>query len=147
MKRHRPVLTRKKNVGFSLIELISVIVMLGIISFFALPKLRVSDSSVMTSRDMIIAALSHTQQIAMARDSSSNPVTIVFTSSSIDVRENGMSINFPGVSYPFSLPNGVTISSGTGTMNYDKLGKTSSTTISLNDGSAVITVEESGYVY
>ncbi|MGI1678362.1 MAG: prepilin-type N-terminal cleavage/methylation domain-containing protein [Cellvibrionaceae bacterium] len=137
----------KKDLGFSLIELISVIVMLGIISFFALPKLRVSDSSVMTSRDMIIAALSHVQQVAMARDSVSNPVTIVFTSSSFDVRENGVSINFPGASYPFSLPNGVVISSGIGTMNYDKLGKTSPVSISLNSGSAVITVEESGYAY
>lgn len=137
----------KKDLGFSLIELLSVIVMLGIISFIALPKLRISDSSVMTSRDMIVAALSHAQQIAMARDSAINPVTIVLTSSSIDIRENGSSINFPGVEYPFTLPNGVTISSGTGTLQFDKLGQTSATTISLNSGSALITVEENGYAY
>jgi len=133
--------------GFSLIELITVLVIVAVLSFAVLPRLRISDSSLLTSRDKVVAALAHAQQIAMARDSVSNPITFVITSSSVDVRENGSSVDLPGVDYPLLFANGVTATSGTGTLNYDKLGRTTATVISLNNAQVTITVEGSGYAH
>ena len=132
--------------GFSLLELITIIVVLGALAFFALPRLRPSDTSLLTSRDTLVAALTHAQQIAMARDSASNPITAVITTSSIDVQENGSSVDLPNIDYPISLPNGVSVTGGVGILNYDKLGRTSPTTIVLN-GSTLINVEASGYAH
>jgi MSHA pilin protein MshC len=139
---------RRQNVlGFSLLELVTIIVVLGALAFFALPRLRPSDASLLTSRDTIVAALSHGQQAAMARSSASNPITVVVNSTSIDVQESGVSIDLPNINYPIALPNGVTVTAGTGTLQYDKLGRTSATSISLNSGGAMITVEASGYAH
>ncbi|MEX1032458.1 MAG: hypothetical protein WDZ30_03790 [Cellvibrionaceae bacterium] len=138
---------RKNALGFSLIELVTIIVVLGALAFFAMPRLRVSDSSLLTSRDAIIAALSHAQQVAMARDSAANPVTLVATANLIEVRENGEVVTSPGAEYPLTFPNGVSITGGIGTLDYDKLGRTAATAISLNNGQATVTVEASGYAY
>lgn len=138
---------RSQVLGFTLIELVTIIVILGALAFFAMPRLRVSDSSLLTSRDAMIAALSHAQQIAMARDSASNPVTLVVTASSIDVQESGTVVVSPGADYPLTFPSGISVTSGLGTLDYDKLGRTSATVISLNGGKASVSVEESGYAY
>jgi MSHA pilin protein MshC len=133
--------------GFSLVELVTTMVILGIVAFVAMPFLRTTDSSLLTSRDGIIAALSQAQQVAMARDSAANPVTLQVSASSISVQENGIDLVSPGAEYPFNLPNGVSITGGLGTLQYDKLGRTTATTISLNSGQATITVEASGYAH
>lgn len=136
-----------KVLGFSLIELITVIVIAGALAFFALPRLQLSDTSLLAGRDTIIVALSHAQQVAMARDSTSNPITVVLNAGSVDVRENGASISLPGASYPITFPNGVTITAGTGTLDYNKLGQTTASSIALNGGQATVTVEASGYAH
>ncbi len=136
----------KKPAGFSLLELVAVIVLLGILSSFLLPRLRTSDAALLTQRDLIITTLNRAQQIAMARDSASNPITVVIASESIDIRENGVSISQPGFEYPLIMPAGITITAGTGVLNYDKLGQTSATTIALNGNNSIL-VEESGYAH
>lgn len=136
-----------RELGFSLIELITIIVVLGALAFFTLPRLRPDHASLLSSRDIIIAAIAHGQQAAMARDSSSNPITIVISANSIDVQENGNSVDLPNVDYPLSLPNGISITAGTGTLAFDKLGQTSATTIVLNNGGATVSVEASGYAH
>lgn len=138
---------RSRELGFTLVELVAILVVMGALAFFAMPRLRISDSSLLTSRDAIIAALSHAQQIAMARDSASNPVTLVVTSSSIEVQENGAIVTSPGADYPLTFPSGVSITGGLGTLEYDKLGRTSPSAISLNGGQATVSVEASGYAY
>jgi prepilin-type N-terminal cleavage/methylation domain-containing protein len=101
-----------KEQGFSFVELIATIVILGIIAFVAIPMFQSSGSSLLTSRDAIIAALSHAQQIAMARDSAANPVTLQVSANSVAVQENGINVAAPGADYPFNLPNGVTVTGG-----------------------------------
>ena len=136
-----------KVLGFSLIELVTIIVIIGALAFFALPRLQLTDTSLLTSRDIIVTALSHAQQVAMARDSASNPITVELTVNAIDVRESGASVSLPAVTYPMMLPSGIAVTAGTGTFDYDKLGQTAATSIVLNGGQASITVEASGYAH
>lgn len=144
------MLRRLREQGFTLVELVTTIVILGILAFFAMPRLGVSDSSLLTSRDAIIAAASHAQQIAMARDSATSAITLVVSANAIEVQESGNAAVSPGADYPLTFPSGVNVTSGLGSLSYNKLGGTehgSALTISLNNGQASVTVEESGYAH
>ncbi|GAB1259526.1 prepilin-type N-terminal cleavage/methylation domain-containing protein [Aurantivibrio plasticivorans] len=133
--------------GFTLLELVTIIVILGVLTFFTLPRLNISDSSLLAGRDTVVAAANHAQQVAMARASVSNPITLVVNTASIDVQESGNSVVIPGVEYPISFENGVSVTAGTGVLAFDKLGRTTPTTISLNNGGASVAVEASGYAH
>ncbi len=136
--------------GFSLVELIAVIIVLGVISVVTLPRFANSDAAaVQSSRDQALAALFTAQQIAMARASGDNPVQVTVASDRLNVTENGTPMVATGGDYPLILPEGVTITAGTGTYTYDKLGRTQAGQIVLSRGttSATIRVEASGYAY
>lgn len=135
---------RSQVLGFTLIELVAIVVILGALAFFAMPRLRVTDSSLLTSRDAIIAAASHAQQIAMARDSA---ISLVVGANSVEVQENGTIVASPGADYPLTFPSGVAVTGGLGSLDYDKLGRTSATIISLNGGQVAVAVEASGYAH
>lgn len=141
------MLRKREGQGFSLVELVTIMVIMGALAFVAMPRLRVSDSSLLTSRDAIIATLSHAQQIAMARDSAANPISLVVNANAIEVQENGATATSPGADYPLTFPSGVSITGGLGTYNYDKLGRTTAASISLNSGQVTISLEESGYAH
>lgn len=133
--------------GYSLVELIAVILLVSILSAVALSR---SDNGVFrlqAARDDVIAGLFYAQQIAIARGDAS---TIQFVSggSSVTVRENGADLT-GAVGYPLSLPAGMSLSP-TATLSYDKLGRTATTTFTLTDtsgNSATITVEATGYAH
>jgi MSHA pilin protein MshC len=137
--------------GFSLIELIAVIVILGALSVGV--AIRFGDTnaaSVQSGRDTLVAALFAAQQIAMARaDDSSNPITVVVDTGSVSVNENGSPLNIHGEAYPQNFPTGVQVSSGTGTYQLDKLGRTTAASITLIRGSVSTTInlEASGYAH
>ena len=129
--------------GFTLIELIAVILILsvltvGVATQFSNP----SGFQALTTRDDIVAGLFYAQQIAQARGDI-NTVQFVSTGGTIDIREDGASIG-NGI-YPFTLPAGFNLTSTT--LNYDKLGRTNATTLTLTDGesTATIQVSASGY--
>jgi len=102
--------------------------------------------SVQASRDDVIAALFYAQQIAMARDSATNPIRLVTTATSVNVTENGTPLLHAGVQYPLVLGSGVSLSPAS-TLNFDKLGQTTASvfTLSRSGVSATITVSDSGY--
>ncbi len=131
--------------GFTLIELITVIILVSIISVTAFSRLgNISSANVQASRDDIIAALFFAQQTAMAR----NNIQLVVTSNSVSVTENGTPIVVHSKGYPLALASGV--SATVATLTYDKLGRTSATTIGLSStsgASASIVVEASGYAH
>jgi len=141
---------RNRQSGFSLMELIAVIVVLGIISVVALPRFTGSDAAaVQSARDQAFSAFFSAQQLAMSRSSADNPVELVVSANSIDLREAGSSSNLPGGNYPLTFPSGVTVTSGAGSYNYDKLGRTTpgQVTFSRGSASATITIEASGYAH
>jgi type II secretory pathway pseudopilin PulG len=133
--------------GFTLLELTSILLLMSVLAALAISKAVNAPAALLTGRDGIVAALSHAQQIAMARDSAANPITFQINADSVAVQESGADAVSPGAEYPFSLPNGVSVTGGLGTLHYDKLGRTTPTVISLNSGQATITVEASGYAH
>jgi len=137
------------NRGFSLIELIAVIIVLGIISIVVFARFDNADTvAVQTGRDQVLNALFLAQQLAMVR-SPNDSVQVSLDATSVNITENGASLNQGGVSYPLTLPEGVSITAGTGDYDYDKLGRTTPATIALSRGgtSASITLEASGYAH
>jgi len=138
---------RTRNVGFTLIELIAVIVLLAAISVGVISKFgNTGSAAVQASRDDLVAALFYGQQIAMARDSATNPIRVVTTSNSVSVTENGTPLLHGSVQYPLVLEGGVALSPAS-TLNFNKLGQTTASvfTLSRSGVSATITVSDSGY--
>lgn len=133
--------------GFSLIELITVMILVGILSITLFTRMgAVGTAAIQSGRDDLIAALFFAQQTAMMRPN----ITLVITNNSISVNESGAPII--GTHYPLEMPKGVALSP-TGTLGYDKLGRTTATTITLTGSgnssgvSASIRVEASGYAF
>lgn len=140
-----------KEHGFSLIELITVMILLGILSITLFSRLGpVNTAAVQSGRDDIIAALFFAQQTAMMRSNGGN-IKLLLTANSVSVTENDLPITVAADYYPLALPQGVTATSAT--FVFDKLGRTSAGTITVSGSgntagtSAVIQVEASGYAY
>lgn len=137
---------RTHHTGFTLIELIAVIVLLAAISVGVMSRFVDTGSAVQASRDDVIAALFYAQQVAMARDSTTNPIRVVTLSNSISVTENGSPLLSGSVQYPLVFDGGVSLTPAT-TLNFDKLGRTSASTFTLSRSgvTATVTVSDSGY--
>lgn len=129
--------------GFSLIELITVMILLGILSVVLFSRLGSTNTAVVQgSRDDIIAAFSLAQQTAMMRPD----ITLEITSTSISVNEDGNPI--AGSVYPLTMPSGVSLAPAV-TFSFDKLGRTTAATITVTgaSASAQVAVASSGYAY
>lgn len=130
--------------GFTLIELVTVIVIASIIFVYVGSNAGQSGLEVRATRDDIVTGLGYAQQIAMTRQTLANPVSFVSDGiSTIDIQENGASI--PGDIYPLTLPTNMSLTALN--ISYDKLGRTTSSVLTLTsaNGSATVTVEDSGY--
>ncbi len=150
-------MNKAKSAGFSLIELIAVILVLSIISVFAYTRFSSSAiASVQTARDQLMSSLSQAQQIAMARSSAGTTIQLTIDTNRLNLTENGISLQLLSDNYPEDLPPGVSITSGTGILSYDKLGRVFdqmdnpvNKTITLSRGgtTATIHLEATGYAY
>ena len=135
--------------GFTLIELIAIIVILGVIGITVGSRFTDSDiASVQTSRDDLVAALFFAQQKAMAQSG----VTLVLSTTSVNVLKNGNPITLHQDAYPLTFVSGVSVSPSQN-YTYNKLGQitdlaaTAQLTVQKGGTSAVVTVEPSGYAY
>lgn len=137
--------------GFSLIELITVMILVGIISVTLFSRLGpVESAPIQSGRDDLIAALFFAQQQAMMRASSTNVIRLQITTTNVAVTEK-IGAASPVTIYSVTIPNVVSLSPVT--LAYDKLGRTTATTITLTGSgnssgvSASIRVEASGYAF
>lgn len=138
--------------GFTLIELIAVIIVLAVISVTAIPRFSNAGASALAGRDDLIAALFYAQQIAMARSRSSadpslnNPIQLQVSGGNLVQVTEGSGAT---VRYSVNMPEGVTLSPNTN-RSFSKLGATTETTFTViaSDGSsAQVVLEASGYAH
>jgi MSHA pilin protein MshC len=139
----------KKQQGFTLIELVTVMILVGIVSIALFSRVgSINTAAVQAGRDDVIAALFFAQQTAMMRSN----IQVVVNATSISVTENGTPLQVP-TQYPLAMPNGISLSASPAIFSYDKLGRTTEGTVSLTGSgntqgtTAVVKVDASGYAY
>ncbi len=143
------ILSKYSANGFSLIELVAVIVIVGVLAITISVRYSNNNIQLIHSQSDVMAALRHARQIALARAESDTQVVVIALPNSIDLQENAASIRFSGTQYPLIFPSGITLTQGRGRFVFDRLGSTRSDIIQLTDGNSTqqITVAGSGYVY
>jgi len=132
----------KNSKGFTLIEMVSVILVLGIISAVAIPMFDQSSINATLVADTIQTDIQYTQELAMTRDQN---VSIIFangaTSYDLPADPNGVYS-----SETRQLPQGVNIVGDT-TVTFNGSGETSATgsEVNLNAGGVTLKVVVQGY--
>ena len=143
----------KTQSGFTLVELITVMVILGVLAATALP--RFFNRSSFDSRglyDTAISTLRYAQKVAVAQR---RFVCVAYTANSITLSIGATAacgtnlVDLNGQTpYTVSAPNGVTLSGGSN-FNFDALGRASlAQSVTVSGYNVPITVEaETGYVH
>jgi prepilin-type N-terminal cleavage/methylation domain-containing protein len=132
--------------AFTLVELITVIVILGFLSVAILPRFLQSDSfEARTVQDKLISAAREAQQLAMSKAVSAN-VQLITDNSNKRIRirysEGGTQ------TIDTDIPSASSISDQT--LGYNKRGYLSSgsgVNISINGGARTVRIEASGYAH
>jgi MSHA pilin protein MshC len=142
-----------KNRGFTLVELITVMIIVGIISAVAMPKFfSRSDYDGREFYDQVKATLRHAQKIAIAQRrfvcvvAASRTVTVTYGATSTC----GSQLTSPEGKNPYTVTSptsDVTLSSAT--FSFDALGRPSAAqSVTVSGYASSITVEaETGYVH
>ncbi len=135
--------------GFSLVELVAVIVIVGVLVITGSTRYSSDGIQLIRAKSDVMAALRHARQIALARARNDTQIVVIASSDSIDVQESAASIRFSDAEYPIRFPSSITLTQGRGRFVFDRLGNTRPDTIQLTDGSTTeqITVAGSGYAY
>jgi prepilin-type N-terminal cleavage/methylation domain-containing protein len=126
--------------GFTLIELVSVLLFLGILAAVVMPAFNTGGISVETAANAIEADLRMAQELAMSRETSAS-VGITFTNGS-----NTYTLTDPAGAFSVTrtFTGAVTISSG-GTISFNRFGEPaviSSVQITAGGQTKTITVEQ-----
>ena len=146
----------KQSAGFTLIELITVMVIVGILAVFAAP--RMFAANVFKSRgfaDQVLATLHYAQKIAIAQRRN---VCVALTSSTISLTIANTSGAGVACGPALALPAGggaitspstsITLTYTSSSFNFDALGKTPVTqTITVYGETPIIVEAETGYVH
>ena len=142
---------RKYNHGFTMIEVIAILMILGIVVAVAISKSSSTDISRLLSEvETVKGHLRYAQSRSMSDDV---PWGISCTSSSYSLLKDGVAAsNLPNEnSATHVLQNGVSITSGAGAISFDGWGSpgTSTISITLSDGNnsrAVTVTKNTGFI-
>ncbi|MEJ2687445.1 MAG: type II secretion system protein [Gammaproteobacteria bacterium] len=128
--------------GFTLVELVTVLVIVAVLGAYLVPKLDISGSSVAAQATGLARDLRHAQALAMAEGS-----TLVFQPAASGYRvtdSGGTTVTDPATQRPFqvTLDNGVSLSGGA--VRFDSLGRPVSAGGSLRTGPASLALSGGG---
>ena len=137
--------TFKNNSGFTMLEVIAVLIILGIITAFVVSRGINNRAELSSETGIIKTHLRYAQGLALANDIYSWRITLssgspdYYTLSKINKSDGTETnpINLPNEDSPtHTLPSGISITSGLGTVTFDEWGSPGTTTqsIILSDG-------------
>lgn len=153
--------SRRNERGFSLVELVTVIIVAGIIAAVALPRFVGRDSfSQRGFRDQVLASLQYARQQAVAKrrevcvdivPAAPATLALTFNPSTVPGAACGSPLGEPGSSSPYVItaPSGVALAASTNSFRFNGLGQPNpNLAISITvSGMLPITVAaETGYV-
>jgi prepilin-type N-terminal cleavage/methylation domain-containing protein len=135
----------KKNCGFTMLEVIAVLIILGIITAFVVSRSTNIRAELSSETETVKAHLRYAQCMALANDIYSWRITLssgspdYYTLSKINKSDGTETnpINLPNEDSPtHTLPTGISITSGSGTVTFDEWGSPGITTLNiiLSDG-------------
>ncbi len=149
---------RKQSIGFTLIELIAVIIIMGIIGAIVTPKFfNSTDFKARGFADHVLATLRYAQKAAIAQhrlvcvdlNSTTSKLTLTIANLSSDTSCGATVLNLPdSTDNSLTAPSGVSFSP-TSTVNFNALGQANAATeITISSITAHIFIEaETGYVH
>lgn len=110
----------KQQQGFSVIELVVAIVIMGIIAAYVGINWPFGDATVGAQAEQLARDIRHTQMIAMSQN---RQLTLTVSSGGYSVTESGSTINDPAGSGPFSEAFRDGVSASGGSLTFDGLGR------------------------
>lgn len=128
-----------KSRGFTLVELVTVMIIVGVLAVAVLPKFESAGFQSQAAADQVKAALRYGQKLAIAQH---RAISITISSAG----STSCNLTLSGSSISCAIKNDVTLSASP-TITFDALGKPGASS-SFTVGGTTITIEaETGYVH